>query len=209
MRDFVPGARTIDERVCDQLLVTRAQAGDRRAFESLVVKYQARLMRFSAQLVHNLADAEDVVQETFLRAYRGLMDYRGECGFYTWLYRHGVNVVNTLPRSSRTPPADEFRPAGGPRTTEVFGSEVQDISTPEALLSCRQIAVRISAAIDLLPLELRTALVLREIEGFDYRNIAHVLQCPIPTVRSRIFRAREMIADQVRSLVPEGVTLPI
>lgn len=189
------------ERECDQLLVERVQQGDKRAFDVLVSKYQRRLMRLVSRLVHDQAEAEDVVQETFIKAYRALPHFRGDSAFYTWLYRIGVNTAKNylVTQGRRTPTSTET----DAEQAESFdgGDNLRDINTPESMLASKQIAEAVNAAMDSLPLELRTAIVLREIEGLSYEEISAVMACPIGTVRSRIFRAREVIAEKLRPLL--------
>ena len=189
------------EREGDQLLVERVQAGDKRAFDVLVAKYQRRLMRLVSRLVHDPAEAEDVVQETFIKAYRALRHFRGESAFYTWLYRIGINTAkNFLVTQGRRTPTSTDTDA---EQAEAFddGDNLRDINTPESMLASKQIAETVNAAMDLLPLELRTAIVLREIEGLSYEAISEIMACPIGTVRSRIFRAREVIAEKLKPLL--------
>ncbi|MBC3916066.1 RNA polymerase sigma factor RpoE [Undibacterium sp. CY18W] len=193
------------EREIDQLLVERVQRGDKKAFELLVSKYQRKLMRLVSRLVYDHAEAEDVVQEAFIKAYRALPNFRGESAFYTWLYRIGVNTAkNHLVTQGRRAPtstdadvdeAESFSDAEG----------LRDINTPESLLASKQIAETVNSAMSTLPEELRNAITLREIEGLSYDEIAEVMLCPIGTVRSRIFRAREAIAEKLRPLL--GTTL--
>jgi len=193
------------EREIDQLLVERVQRGDKKAFELLVSKYQRKLMRLVSRLVYDHAEAEDVVQEAFIKAYRALPNFRGESAFYTWLYRIGVNTAkNHLVTQGRRAPtstdadvdeAESFVDADG----------LRDINTPESLLASKQIAETVNSAMSGLPEELRNAITLREIEGLSYDEIAEVMLCPIGTVRSRIFRAREAIAEKLRPLL--GTTL--
>lgn len=189
------------ERECDQLLVERVQSGDKRAFDVLVSKYQRRLMRLVSRLVHDPAEAEDVVQETFIKAYRALRHFRGDSAFYTWLYRIGINTAkNYLVTQGRRTPTSTDTDA---EQAEAFddGDNLRDINTPESMLASKQIAETVNAAMDLLPLELRTAIVLREIEGLSYEEISDIMACPIGTVRSRIFRAREVIAEKLKPLL--------
>ncbi|MDC8758443.1 RNA polymerase sigma factor RpoE [Janthinobacterium fluminis] len=189
------------ERECDQLLVERVQSGDKRAFDVLVSKYQRRLMRLVSRLVHDPAEAEDVVQETFIKAYRALRHFRGDSAFYTWLYRIGINTAkNFLVTQGRRTPTSTDTDA---EQAEAFddGENLRDINTPESMLASKQIAETVNAAMDLLPLELRTAIVLREIEGLSYEEISAIMACPIGTVRSRIFRAREVIAEKLKPLL--------
>ncbi len=189
------------ERECDQLLVERVQQGDKRAFDVLVSKYQRRLMRLVSRLVHDQAEAEDVVQETFIKAYRALPHFRGDSAFYTWLYRIGVNTAKNylVTQGRRTPTSTD---TDAEQAESFDGSDnLRDINTPESMLASKQIAEAVNAAMDSLPLELRTAIVLREIEGLSYEEISAVMACPIGTVRSRIFRAREVIAEKLRPLL--------
>lgn len=189
------------EREGDQLLVERVQAGDKHAFDALVAKYQRRLMRLVSRLVHDPAEAEDVVQETFIKAYRALQHFRGDSAFYTWLYRIGINTAkNFLVNQGRRGPS---LTDAGAEHAETFddGDSLRDINTPESMLASKQIAEAVNAAMDLLPLELRTAIVLREIEGLSYEEISAIMVCPIGTVRSRIFRAREVIAEKLKPLL--------
>jgi RNA polymerase sigma-70 factor (ECF subfamily) len=190
------------DREGDQLLVERARAGERAAFDQLVAKYQRRLMRLLARLLNDPAEAEDVVQETFIKAYRALRHFRGDAAFYTWLYRIGINTAkNALlvrKRNASVSPAEPsaIRPEGGPDD-----ERLRDISTPESMLASKQIAQTVNAAMDALPIDLRTAIALREIEGLSYEEISQIMGCPIGTVRSRIFRAREAIARKLRPLL--------
>lgn len=193
------GVRT--ERESDQLLVERVQAGDKRAFDVLVSKYQRRLMRLVSRLVHDTAEAEDVVQETFIKAYRALRHFRGDAAFYTWLYRIGINTAKNylVTQGRRTPTSSET----DAEQAESFddGHRLRDNNTPESVLASKQIAATVNAAMDVLPIELRTAIVLREIEGLSYEEISEIMACPIGTVRSRIFRAREVIAEKLKPLL--------
>lgn len=193
------GVRT--EREYDQLLVERVQAGDKRAFDVLVSKYQRRLMRLVSRLVHDPAEAEDVVQETFIKAYRALRHFRGDAAFYTWLYRIGINTAkNYLVTQGRRAVTSSDTDA---EQAESFddGNKLRDNNTPESVLASKQIAATVNAAMDVLPIELRTAIVLREIEGLSYEEISEIMACPIGTVRSRIFRAREVIAEKLKPLL--------
>ncbi|WP_058051296.1 RNA polymerase sigma factor RpoE [Janthinobacterium sp. Ant5-2-1] len=193
------GVRT--EREYDQLLVERVQAGDKRAFDVLVSKYQRRLMRLVSRLVHDPAEAEDVVQETFIKAYRALRHFRGDAAFYTWLYRIGINTAkNYLVMQGRRASTSSDTDA---EQAESFddGNKLRDNNTPESVLASKQIAATVNAAMDVLPIELRTAIVLREIEGLSYEEISEIMACPIGTVRSRIFRAREVIAEKLKPLL--------
>ena len=198
-------AHVTTERECDQLLVARIQAGERDAFDLLVAKYQRRLMRLVSRLVHDPAEAEDVVQETFIKAYRALHHFRGDSAFYTWLYRIGINTAkNYLVTQGRRTPTSTDTDAEHAEQFEEADS-LRDINTPESVLASKQIVQTVNAAMDLLPLELRTAIVLREIEGLSYEEISEVMACPIGTVRSRIFRAREVIAEKLKPLLDSPV----
>jgi len=189
------------ERECDQLLVERVRTGDKKAFDLLVAKYQRRLMRLVSRIVHDPAEAEDVVQETFIKAYRALRHFRGDSAFYTWLYRIGINTAkNCLVTQGRRTPTSTDNDA---EQAEGYadGEQLRDINTPESMLASKQIARTVSAAMDALPFDLRTAIALREIEGLSYEEISEIMACPIGTVRSRIFRAREVIAEKLRPML--------
>ena len=189
------------ERNIDQLLVDRAQHGDKKAFELLVVKYQRKLMRLISRLIRDQAEAEDVVQEAFIKAYRALPQFRGDSAFYTWLYRIGINTAKNylVTQGRRAPTTTE----ADVEEAETFddGDQLRDINTPESMLATKQIAETVNLAMEVLPEELRTAITLREIEGLSYEDIAEAMHCPIGTVRSRIFRAREAIAEKLRPLL--------
>jgi RNA polymerase sigma-70 factor, ECF subfamily len=188
----------------DRSLVDRAQQGDARAFEMLVVKYQRRIERLIARMVRDSDLVHDVAQETFIRAYRALPQFRGESAFYTWLYRIAVNTAKkTLVEIKRDPVLTESARlrAGDDDETYRSDNELSHGETPEALLASKEIAATVNAAIDALSDELRQAITLREIEGLSYEEIADVMNCPIGTVRSRIFRAREAIASRLRPLL--------
>ena len=189
------------EREIDQQLVERAQRGDKRAFELLVEKYQRKLARLLSRLIRDPGEVEDVTQEAFVKAYRALPSFRGDSAFYTWLYRIGVNTAkNYLVAMGRRAPTStevEAEEAEGYESGELL----RDINTPESLLLSKEIAETVNAAIDALPEELRSAIQLRELEGMSYEEIAKLMDCPIGTVRSRIFRAREAIADRLKPLL--------
>ncbi len=191
---------TVDREV-DQELVERAQKGDKRAFELLVIKYQRKLARLLSRMVRDPAEIEDITQESFIKAYRALPQFRGESAFYTWLYRIAVNTAKNylVARGRRAPTTTEFS------SEEAEGFEdaelLRDIATPDAELQTKQIANAVNKAVEALPDELRTAITLREIEGLSYEEIAQMMDCPIGTVRSRIFRAREAIAEKIRPML--------
>ncbi len=191
----------MSERDIDRQLVERAQRGDKRAFELLVEKYQRKLARLLSRLIRDPGEVEDVAQETFVKAYRALPSFRGESAFYTWLYRIGVNTAKNylMAIGRRAPTSTEVEAEDAEGYDE--GEQLRDINTPESVLLSKEIAATVNAAIDGLPGELRTAIQLRELEGMSYEEIARVMECPIGTVRSRIFRAREAIAERLRPLL--------
>ena len=189
------------DREIDQQLVERAQRGDKQAFGLLVSKYQRKLIRLLSRLIRDPAEVEDVAQESFIKAYRALPAFRGDSAFYTWLYRIGINTAKNylVSQGRRAPTTTEF----DSEEAETFeeGEQLRDINTPERLLMSKQIGETVDAAMAALPEELRTAIVLRELEGLSYEEIAGIMDCPIGTVRSRIFRAREAIAERLRPLL--------
>lgn len=188
----------------DALLVERVKQGDVRAFELLVVKYQRRIERLIARMVRDVDLVQDIAQETFIRAYRALPQFRGDSAFYTWLYRIAVNTAKkALVDLKRDPLVSEGALGGSDDSEETsrLENELSDGETPEALLASKEIAAAVNAAIDALSEDLRQAITLREIEGLSYEEIAEVMNCPIGTVRSRIFRAREAIAARLRPLL--------
>ncbi len=194
----------MSDREIDQELVRRAQSGEKRAFELLVIKYQRKLARLLGRLVRDQAEVEDVTQEAFIKAYRALPSFRGDSAFYTWLYRIGINTAkNYLVTNGRRPPTST---AYSSEDAEGFedADQLRDMNTPENELASKQIAEIVSATMDQLPEELRTAITLREIEGLSYEEIAEIMNCPIGTVRSRIFRAREAIAEKLRPQLEIG-----
>jgi RNA polymerase sigma-70 factor (ECF subfamily) len=189
------------DREVDQQLVERAQRGDKHAFELLVAKYQRKLARLLSRFIRDPGEVEDVVQEAFIKAYRALPSFRGDSAFYTWLYRIGINAAkNYLVAMGRRAPTSTEHDA---EDAESFddGEQLRDINTPENMLMSKQVANVVNAAMDQLPEELRTAITLREIEGMSYEDIAEIMNCPIGTVRSRIFRAREAIAEKLRPML--------
>lgn len=189
----------------DAALVERVQRGDQRAFELLVVKYQRRIERLIARMVRDVDLVEDIAQETFIRAYRALPNFRGESAFYTWLYRIAVNTAKKAMVSLKRDPLLTEAAMGSSDDDGDEGSrldnDASDGETPESLMASRQIADTVNAAISALSEDLRQAITLREIEGLSYEEIAEVMDCPIGTVRSRIFRAREAIATRLRPLL--------
>ena len=199
-RDFGEGRR-MSERDIDQQLVELAQQGDKHAFELLVSKYQRKLGRLLSRFIRDAGEVEDVTQEAFIKAYRALPSFRGDSAFYTWLYRIGINTAkNYLAATGRRAPTSTNFDS---EEAEAFddGDQLRDLNTPENVLMSKQIASTVNQTMERLPEELRSAIMLREIEGMSYEDIAKIMDCPIGTVRSRIFRAREAIAEQLRPLL--------
>lgn len=188
----------------DLQLVQRTVAGDQRAYELLVIKYQRRIERLIGRMVRDTDLVQDIAQETFLRAYRALHQFRGDAQFYTWLYRIAVNTAKkSLMDLKRDPLVYEgaLRADGDENETSRVGHELTTDETPETVLAAQEIAAAVNAAMEALPEDLRQAVTLREIEGLSYEEIAAAMECPIGTVRSRIFRAREAISARVRPLL--------
>jgi len=192
------------DREADRALVERVQQGDKEAFGLLVAKYQRKLARLLSRLIRDPAEVEDVTQEAFIKAYRALPSFRGDSAFYTWLYRIGVNTAKNylVSQGRRAPTATEFDSEEAEGFDE--GEQLRDINTPEHVMMSKQIGDTVNEAMEALPDELRTAIMLREIEGLSYDEIAKVMDCPIGTVRSRIFRAREAVAEKLRPLLDTG-----
>lgn len=189
------------DREVDQQLVERAQSGDKHAFELLVAKYQRRLGRLISRFVRDSAEAEDVTQDAFIKAYRALPAFRGDSAFYTWLYRIGINTAkNHLLASGRRAPTSTPLDAEEAEDFE-DASLLHEVSTPENELMSKQVVEVVNSSLLQLPDDLRVALTLREIEGLSYEEIAAVMNCPVGTVRSRIFRAREAVAVNLRPLL--------
>jgi RNA polymerase sigma-70 factor (ECF subfamily) len=184
----------------DLELVKRAQRGERGAFDLLVLRYQHKVVKLVARLLRDQTEAEDVAQEAFVKAYRALGSFRGDSAFYTWLYRIAINTVkNHLVAQGRRPPSDDVEAEVAEQMD--MGGRLREHATPERELLTDEIARTVQAALDDLPDDLRTAIVLREIEGMSYEEIADAMECPIGTVRSRIFRAREAIDKRLRPLL--------
>ncbi len=191
----------MEDRSIDQQLVERAQRGDKQAFGLLVEKYQRKLARLLSRFIRDPAEVEDVTQEAFVKAYRALPSFRGDSAFYTWLYRIGINTAkNYLVAQGRR----------APTTTALDNEEVEnsedgeglwEVTTPENELMSKQIVQTVNSTLQNLPDELRRAITLREIEGLSYEEIANIMDCPIGTVRSRIFRAREVIAEKLKPML--------
>jgi RNA polymerase sigma-70 factor (ECF subfamily) len=200
-----PPAATPAPAVTDLMLVERTVAGDQRAFELLVMKYQRRIERLIGRMVRDQDLIEDIAQETFIRAYRALAQFRGDAQFYTWLYRIAVNTAKkALVDLKRDPLVSETALRSGADDedeTSAMENELTSAETPETVLAAKEIAATVNSAMEALPEELRQAVTLREIEGLSYEEIAEVMNCPIGTVRSRIFRAREAISAKVKPLL--------
>ncbi len=194
----------MSQREIDQELVERVQAGDKRAFDLLVLKYQRKVERLVARYVRDSGEVDDIVQEAFIKAYRALPSFRGESAFYTWIYRIAINCAKNYLASPgrRIVPMSELDTEDD-EETESFerNTGLHDVATPDAEYATRQIAETVNRAMAALPEDLRTAVTLREIEGLSYEEIAEAMDCPIGTVRSRIFRAREAIAAELRPLL--------
>jgi len=198
-REDVECARMSEVQV-DQLLVEQVQRGDKHAFDLLINKYQHRIVSLVARYVNDQAEALDVAQEAFIKAYRAIANFRGDSAFYTWLYRIAINTAkNWLVAQKRRPPASDIDAVDAEQYD--MDSRLKDKGTPENELLREEIRQTVYSTIEQLPEDLRTAIVLREMEGMSYEEIATTMECPIGTVRSRIFRAREAIDDKLRPLV--------
>lgn len=194
----------MSDRDTDQLLVERVQRGDKQVFGLLVSKYQRRLARMLSRIIRDAADVEDVVQESFIRAYRALPGFRNDSAFYTWLYRIGVNTAKNWLAGNRARISTTSSMEIEDLEQHDFDQQHRDTDSPEALLMTKQIAATVNAAVADLPEDMRTAVTLREIDGLSYEEIANVMNSPVGTVRSRIFRAREAIAIKLRPVVSGG-----
>jgi RNA polymerase sigma-70 factor (ECF subfamily) len=184
----------------DQQLVQRVQAGDKAAFNLLVLKYQHRVLKLVSRFVSDSAEAEDVAQEAFIKAYRALASFRGDSAFYTWLYRIAINTAKNALVSSRRRPVDFDLDLQDPEQYDRH-ARLKESDTPEGVLLTEEIRDVVEKAMEQLPEDLRTAIVLRELEGLSYEEIAEAMDCPVGTVRSRIFRAREAIDRKLKPLL--------
>lgn len=188
------------EKEADQVLVERVQRGDRKAFDVLVLKYQHKVANLISRYIRDSSEVLDVTQEAFIKAYRALPKFRGDSAFYTWLYRVAINTAkNHLAAQARRPPGDDIEAETAEQMD--LGVALKETDTPENLAMQREIAATIQQALDELPDDLRTAITLRELEGLSYDEIAQAMECPIGTVRSRIFRAREAIDVKLKPLL--------
>jgi len=191
--------------VSDLSLVRRVQRGDKGAFDALVLKYQHKLVKLVMRYVRNPAEAEDIAQEAFIKAYRALPQFRGDSAFYTWLYRIAINSAKNAVVSRDRSPVDYDLDRHNPDESYDMQGRMKDSETPEGLVLTDEIRSTVNAAIESLPEDLRTAIVLRELEGLSYEEIAAAMDCPVGTVRSRIFRAREAIDRRLREVFEGGL----
>jgi len=192
---------SLSERDIDAALVERVQRGDKKAFDLLVLKYQRKIIRLLSRMIRDQNEIEDVAQEAFIKAYKALPQFRGDSAFYTWLYRIAINTArNWMSQNSRRPSAPNANVTDNDETFSEIDN-LTDSHTPEAEMVSREIAASVNQTIESLPEELRRAIVFREIDGMSYEDIALAMNCPIGTVRSRIFRAREAIAERLRPIM--------
>jgi len=196
---------TAEDSESDLVLVRRVQRGDKSAFDLLVRKYQHKVVKLVLRYVRNPAEAEDIAQEAFIKAYRALPQFRGDSAFYTWMYRIAINTAkNSLASRDRSPIRYDLD-LTDPEESHSVQSRLQDPDTPEGMALTEEIRLIVNSAIDALPEELKTAIVLRELDGLSYEEIAAAMECPVGTVRSRIFRAREAIDKRLREVFEGGL----
>ncbi|HUX73154.1 MAG TPA: RNA polymerase sigma factor RpoE [Steroidobacteraceae bacterium] len=191
----------------DLKLVERVQRGERAAFDLLVLRYQHKVLKLIMRYVHDITEAEDIAQEAFVKAYRAMPSFRGDSAFYTWLYRIAINTAKNALVANKRRPMDYDLDLQDPDQYEL-NARLAESETPEALLLTDEIRDTVNAAIENLPEDLRTAIVLRELEGLSYEDIAQTMDCPVGTVRSRIFRAREAIDKKLRPIFDAGLGRP-
>jgi RNA polymerase sigma-70 factor, ECF subfamily len=205
----VPGAANLEWLMSsdtgDLELVQRVQRGDKLAFDLLVKKYQHKVVKLVARYLRNSADAEDVAQEAFIKAYRALPQFRGDSAFYTWLYRIAINTAKNALVSRDRNPVEFDLDLQNVEESHTLQARLADPDTPESLLATEEIRETVNRAIEALPEDLRTAIVLRELEGLSYEDIAQAMDCPVGTVRSRIFRAREAIDRKLSGVFAGGL----
>jgi RNA polymerase sigma-70 factor (ECF subfamily) len=188
------------EKKADSALVARVQAGDKRAFDLLVLKYQQKALNLISRYVRDPVEAQDVAQEAFIKAYRALANFRGDSAFYTWFYRIVINTAkNYLVAQGRRPPRDDIEASDAEQYDNAHG--LKEYDTPERLVHKDELEQAVYQAIEALPEDLRTAIMLRELEGMSYDDIAQAMNCPVGTVRSRIFRAREAVDAKIRPML--------
>ena len=196
---------TSEDSESDLVLVKRVQRGDKSAFDLLVRKYQHKVVKLVLRYVRNPAEAEDIAQEAFIKAYRALPQFRGDSAFYTWMYRIAINTAkNSLASRDRSPIRYDLD-LNDPEESHSVQTKLQDPDTPEGMALTEEIRLIVNSAIDALPEELKTAIVLRELDGLSYEEIAAAMECPVGTVRSRIFRAREAIDKRLREVFEGGL----
>jgi RNA polymerase sigma-70 factor, ECF subfamily len=196
---------TAEDSESDLVLVRRVQRGDKSAFDLLVRKYQHKVVKLVLRYVRNPAEAEDIAQEAFIKAYRALPQFRGDSAFYTWMYRIAINTAkNSLASRDRSPIRYDLD-LTDPEESHSVQTRLQDPDTPEGMALTEEIRLIVNSAIDALPEELKTAIVLRELDGLSYEEIAAAMECPVGTVRSRIFRAREAIDKRLREVFEGGL----
>ncbi len=189
----------------DAILVRKVQQGDNAAFDVLVRKYQHKILKLVMRYVRDPSEAQDITQEAFLKAYRALPKFRGDSAFYTWIYRIAINTAKNFLVAAKRRPLDYNLDLQDPAQYEMQ-ARLKDIDSPERMMLTEEIRTTVNRAIDKLPEDLRTAIILREMEGMSYEEIAQAMECPVGTVRSRIFRAREAIDKRLRPLLENKTT---